>query len=53
MVNYRVVNLDRMLQQLRRAGVVVEKVEDYNYGRFAWVTNPGGNRIELWEPKAG
>jgi predicted enzyme related to lactoylglutathione lyase len=52
MVNYRVSNLERMLAQLRRAGVAVEKVEDYDYGRFAWITDPEGNRIELWEPKS-
>lgn len=51
MVNYRVANLDRMLEQLRGAGIVVEKVEDYDYGRFAWITDPEGNRLELWEPK--
>ena len=51
MLNYRVANLDRMLQQLRRGGVVVEKVESFNYGRFAWISDPEGNRIELWEPK--
>jgi len=51
MINYRVANLDRMLAQLRRNGVVVEKIEDYDYGRFAWITDPEGNRIELWEPK--
>ena len=51
MINYRVANLERMLEQLRRDGVTVEKVEDYNYGRFAWITDPEGNRIELWEPK--
>jgi predicted enzyme related to lactoylglutathione lyase len=51
MINYRVANLDRMLAQLRRAGVAVEKTEDYDYGRFAWITDPEGNRIELWEPK--
>jgi predicted enzyme related to lactoylglutathione lyase len=51
MINYRVANLERMLEQLRRGGVAVEKVEDYNYGRFAWITDPEGNRIELWEPK--
>jgi predicted enzyme related to lactoylglutathione lyase len=51
MINYRVANLDRMLEQLRRSGVAVEKVEDYDYGRFAWITDPEGNRIELWEPK--
>jgi predicted enzyme related to lactoylglutathione lyase len=52
MVNYRVSDLDRMLAQLRRNGVVVEKAEDHGYGRFAWITDPEGNRIELWEPKS-
>ncbi len=52
MINYRVANLERMLAQLRHNGVTVEKVEDYDYGRFAWVTDPEGNRIELWEPKS-
>ena len=54
MVNYRVANLDRMLAQLRALGVSVDQKvgEDFN-GRFAWVTDPEGNRIELWEPKAG
>jgi predicted enzyme related to lactoylglutathione lyase len=51
MINYRVANLDRMLEQLRRANITVEKVEDYDYGRFAWIKDPEGNRIELWEPK--
>ncbi len=52
MVNYRVSNLDRMLAQLRQKGVSVEKIEDYDYGRFAWITDPEGNRVELWEPKS-
>jgi predicted enzyme related to lactoylglutathione lyase len=51
MLNYRVENLDRMLEQLRQAGVEVHKVEDFDYGRFAWITDPDGNRVELWEPK--
>ena len=51
MINYRVTNLDRLLEQLRAKGIAVEKVEDYDYGRFAWITDPEGNRIELWEPK--
>jgi predicted enzyme related to lactoylglutathione lyase len=51
MINYRVANLERLLAQLRRAGVTVEKVEDSDFGRFAWITDPEGNRIELWEPK--
>ncbi len=47
MVNYRVKNLDAMLTQLRAAGAKVEeKVEDYDYGRFGWVTDPEGNRFE-------
>ena len=50
MLNYRVVNLERMLEQLRQAGVTVEKIEEYEYGRFAWITDPEGNRVELWEP---
>lgn len=51
MVNYRVRNLDAMLAQLRAAGVNVdERVDDYEYGRFGWATDPEGNRFELWEP---
>jgi len=52
MVNYRVRNLDRMLVQLRATGVSVEAkvVDDFN-GRFTWVVDPEGNKIELWEPK--
>jgi predicted enzyme related to lactoylglutathione lyase len=54
MVNYRVRDLDRMLAQLRTLGVGVESkvTEDFN-GKFAWVVDPEGNKIELWEPKAG
>ncbi len=52
MINYRVANLERLLAQLRRDGVTVEKTDDSDYGRFAWITDPEGNRIELWEPKS-
>jgi catechol 2,3-dioxygenase-like lactoylglutathione lyase family enzyme len=54
MINYRVRNLDRMLAQLRAQGVRVDTkvIDDFN-GRFAWVMDPEGNKIELWEPKAG
>jgi predicted enzyme related to lactoylglutathione lyase len=51
MINYRVADLEKMLEQLRRAGVPIEKVEDHEYGRFAWLTDPEGHRIELWEPR--
>src|SRR5262249_7993858 len=51
MLNYRVRNLDAMLAQLRAAGVQVdERIEEYDYGRFGWATDPEGNRFELWEP---
>ncbi len=52
-VNYRVRDLDRLLAQLRKAGASVDdRVEQSKYGRFGWVTDPDGNRIELWEPPA-
>lgn len=49
-VNYRVDNLDRLLARLRAEGVAIERVEDTDHGRFAWLTDPEANRIELWEP---
>ena len=54
MINYRVANLERMLEQLRDAGAPVdERIEDSEFGRFGWVTDPEGNRFELWEPPQG
>ena len=51
MLNYRVRNLDRLLKLLRREGVSIDpKREDAPYGRFAWIMDPEGNRIELWQP---
>jgi len=51
MVNYRVGDLDAMLAQLRAAGAEVdERVEEQEYGRFGWATDPEGNRFELWQP---
>lgn len=51
MINYRVANLDRMLAQLRTAGVTVDdKIESSEFGRFGWAMDPEGNRVELWEP---
>jgi predicted enzyme related to lactoylglutathione lyase len=51
MVNFRVKSLDRMLEQLRAAGATVdEKIDRSEYGNFGWVTDPEGNRVELWEP---
>lgn len=51
MVNFRVRDLDAMLGQLRAAGVDVDdRVEEMEYGRFAWAKDLEGNRFELWEP---
>ena len=51
MVNFRVRNLDAMLEQLRSAGVEVDaRVAEHEYGRFGWATDPDGNRFELWQP---
>jgi len=52
MINYRVDDLDALLEILRAEGVEIDpKREDYDYGRFAWIMDPEGNRIELWEPR--
>ncbi|HYY90995.1 MAG TPA: VOC family protein [Candidatus Dormibacteraeota bacterium] len=51
MINYRVKNLQKTLAQLRKERVkVAKKVEEFEYGKFAWVFDPEGNKIELWEP---
>ncbi len=51
MINYRVKDLDRLREALRAEGVDVDRdVEESKYGRFGWVRDPEGNRIELWEP---
>jgi predicted enzyme related to lactoylglutathione lyase len=51
MLNYRVDDLDGLLEALRAEGVEIDpKREDADYGRFAWITDPEGNKIELWEP---
>ena len=54
MINYRVENLDALLEKLKAAGVEIadERHQDEN-GRFAWITDPEGHRIELWEPATG
>lgn len=51
MFNYRVRDLHAMLAQLRAAGVSVdENVQEGDFGRFGWASDPEGNRFELWEP---
>jgi predicted enzyme related to lactoylglutathione lyase len=52
MLNFRVENLEQLLEELKQAGVqVMDKVEEYDYGKFGWIIDPEGNKIELWEPK--
>jgi predicted enzyme related to lactoylglutathione lyase len=54
MVNYRVADLTALLQALRDEGCnVLEKTDDSEYGKFGWVMDPEGNKVELWEPPAG
>jgi catechol 2,3-dioxygenase-like lactoylglutathione lyase family enzyme len=51
MINFRVDNLDELLKALRAEGVQVDdNVGEYDFGKFGWVMDPEGNRVELWEP---
>ncbi|NNL15345.1 MAG: VOC family protein [Flavobacteriaceae bacterium] len=51
MMNFRVKNLHELLTTLKEEGVtIVGKVEEYDYGKFGWILDPEGNKIELWEP---
>lgn len=51
MINYRVVNIEEMIEQMRESGVeIVGEIEEYEYGKFAHIVDPEGNKIELWEP---
>ena len=51
MINYRVEDLDAVLAALRAEGCEVdERVDSSEFGRFGWVMDPEGNRLELWEP---
>ena len=53
MFNFRVADLKSLLNQLRREGVhVVGDVQEFPYGKFAWIIDPEGRKIELWEPPA-
>jgi len=51
MINFRVKDLHKLLAQLRADGVtVMEKIEEADYGKFGWIMDIDGNKIELWEP---
>jgi predicted enzyme related to lactoylglutathione lyase len=54
MINYRVDDLAALLAALRAEGCdVLEKTDDSEYGKFGWVMDPEGNKVELWQPPAG
>lgn len=51
MVNYRVDDMDALLVKLKAAGVeILGEVQEFDYGKFAHIIDPEGNKIELWEP---
>lgn len=52
MINYRVDDMDGMLERLSKEGVdVIQGPESHENGRFTWLLDPEGNKVELWEPK--
>jgi predicted enzyme related to lactoylglutathione lyase len=54
MINYRVDDLAALLQALREEGCqVLDQTDDSEYGKFGWVIDPEGNKVELWQPPAG
>jgi predicted enzyme related to lactoylglutathione lyase len=54
MINYRVADVHALVQALQEEECnVLGKVEESEYGKFAWVLDPEGNKVELWEPPPG
>lgn len=54
MVNYRVENLAALLEALREEGCeVLDRTDDSEFGKFGWVIDPEGNKVELWQPPEG
>lgn len=54
MVNYRVADLHGLVKLLKDEGCnVLDKIDESEYGKFAWVIDPEGNKVELWEPPPG
>jgi predicted enzyme related to lactoylglutathione lyase len=51
MINYRVQNLEALLEKLRENGVtILDEIATYDYGKFIHIMDAEGNKIELWEP---
>jgi predicted enzyme related to lactoylglutathione lyase len=54
MINYRVEDLYAVVAALKAEGCnVLDKIDDSEYGKFAWVIDPDGNKVELWQPPVG
>ena len=54
MINYRVEDLHAVVAALRAEGCnVLEKIDESEYGKFGWVIDPEGNKVELWQPPEG
>lgn len=52
MFNYRVENLAELLDELKKEGVtIIGEMQEFDYGKFGWILDNEGNKIELWEPK--
>ena len=52
MINYRVENLEALVEELKKNGVtIVDTIETYDYGKFVHILDAEGNKIQLWEPK--
>jgi len=51
MINYRVENLELLVEELKKEGVtMVDEIESYDYGKFIHILDAEGNKVELWEP---
>ncbi len=52
MINYRIDDMNELLAQLKSSGVeIIKGPESHENGKFAWIMDPEGNKVKLWEPK--
>ena len=51
MINYIVEDLQWLSEQLKKEGVTISEIEEHDEGLFAWLVDPEGTKLELWEPK--
>lgn len=51
MINYRVDDLVSLMEQLKKSGVqIAGAIEEFDYGKFGWIIDIDGRKVELWEP---